>query len=241
MPTKLHIFRHGETEFNLQKRIQGHANSPLTSKGRNQAADARTKIKNVTFDAAYSSDSGRAHDTACILLEDRQLSICTKTSLREIHFGDWEEKLLTELQQQNPDMYERLWNQPDQFINTTGETFAELRDRARKALAELASNHPDQNVLIVSHAGFIKTVMNHFDGRPLSESWEALMPKTFATALCLSVITVIFLSKFFVIHLGKLIPPKGYSRKTTTRIFSMRCFFVFKTPAEFSPNPHLNF
>ncbi len=65
---EIHIFRHGETEWNLEGRMQGFKDSPLTSLGKSQAVEARKKIELVDFEVAYCSTSSRAVDTAKLLL-----------------------------------------------------------------------------------------------------------------------------------------------------------------------------
>lgn len=67
----LYITRHGETEWNIQKRMQGHKDSPLTEKGRKQAQALGNYLKNIPFEKVFVSDSNRAYETACTIMEER--------------------------------------------------------------------------------------------------------------------------------------------------------------------------
>src|SRR3989338_10840636 len=87
----LYIVRHGETEWNVKDRIQGHKDSPLTSQGIRQAYDVAEKLKHIQFDAIFSSDLLRVKRTVEIIRLDRKLAISTKKVLRERTDGhfDW--------------------------------------------------------------------------------------------------------------------------------------------------------
>jgi broad specificity phosphatase PhoE len=88
----IYIVRHGETEHNINEIIQGQIDSPLTEKGKKQAKARAEDLKNMHFDAIFSSDLGRTVQTSQILKINRQLEINTTKLLREKFFGIYEGK-----------------------------------------------------------------------------------------------------------------------------------------------------
>ena len=135
----LYILRHGETYWNAENRMQGGVNSPLTDKGRAQAARQAELLGgcDLTGFAAYSSPQGRAFETAAIAVARQIGTIRTDDRLREIGVGDWQGRLRAELMAENPvpetadgpiAMYEHA---------PGGEGFARLEERCRSFLADL--------------------------------------------------------------------------------------------------------
>src|SRR5688500_9075185 len=90
MPTTILLVRHGETDWNLERRVQGHSDRPLNDTGRRQAIELATALGDEPVDAIYSSDLVRAHETARILAERRGLGVTVIPELREKSFGTWE-------------------------------------------------------------------------------------------------------------------------------------------------------
>lgn len=93
---KILLVRHGETDFNKNKRIQGHTDIPLNETGENQAINAGSKISKYDVDAAFSSPLKRAKQTARLMLDNsknssnKELEIITDDRLIEKYFGDFE-------------------------------------------------------------------------------------------------------------------------------------------------------
>lgn len=90
---KLYLTRHGQTDWNLEMRAQGHEDIPLNDTGREQAKELREKIKDLKFDAIYSSPLQRAAETAKIAT-DGQMEILFDNRLLERSFGDFEGKVI---------------------------------------------------------------------------------------------------------------------------------------------------
>ena len=89
-----YIIRHGQTEWNLKKIIQGHKDSPLTEIGIKVAKQHAKKLKNIHFDAVFSSDTLRAKQTADIITLERNIAVKTTQLLRERNFGKYEGRSL---------------------------------------------------------------------------------------------------------------------------------------------------
>ncbi|WP_087017334.1 histidine phosphatase family protein [Thaumasiovibrio subtropicus] len=170
--TEIHLFRHGQTEWNLTGRMQGFKDSPLTALGQQQALEARGKVDGVVFDAAYSSTTSRAYDTAKLLLDSAILDVTQLDDLREINMGVWEGMQREEVEKHYAADYHSFWQQPSQFSAEGAETFLSLQTRGVKVLKQIAKHHDKETVLVVSHAGFIKTVLTALLGHPLDDLWN---------------------------------------------------------------------
>ena len=158
--TRLIIVRHGESEYNRQKLIGGHANPALTDKGRQQIKNTRDRLKSVKFDVICSSDLQRAFDTIEIIHGKPVPHSNRKSSLRERKFGQLEGKPVNHL-----DDFTKLaqtlskdeaWKHK---IVDDMESDHELSERYLEALGEIAQNHPGETVLIGSHGGAIRAVL----------------------------------------------------------------------------------
>lgn len=141
----LYLIRHGQTLFNLQSKIQGFCDSPLTELGIKQAKVAKEHIDSlgIVFDSAYSSTSERAMDTLeLITSQDYQ----RKKNLREWNFG----RLEGEGEHLNPQLPYK-----DFFVQYGGEDEKEFNSRISKAILDIASTDSGDNILIVSHGAAI--------------------------------------------------------------------------------------
>ena len=150
MATTLHVVRHGETDWNRGRRVQGHTDIPLNDEGRRQARVLSAELAGVPFDAAYSSDLSRAAETARILLGERSLPVISCVGLREKHFGTWEGLTDTDVRERFPQAVNGAWGD--------GETADEMSKRVVDALARIAESHPNGEVLVVTHGGPIRAL-----------------------------------------------------------------------------------
>lgn len=157
----LYIVRHGETEWNVKNIIQGQSNSNLTEKGIEQAKKAGHELKDINFDAIFSSDSTRAHNTAKIIKLERELLIETSHLLRERNFGNFEGKHGSEfmeafrekLKEKETLSGEEGWNFT---VADDIETDEMIVSRFITKLREIAVAYPNKTVLVVSHGGPIR-------------------------------------------------------------------------------------
>lgn len=170
--TTIHLVRHGETEWNLERRVQGQTESYLSARGREQARHIGEQLQAFPFEQAYSSSSIRAVDTARLILEYNPVPLSTRDDLREIHLGCWEGRLHDELKEEFPEEHESYWEDPSRFYLEGAETFHQLQERAVSAIEDIAEKHAGQSVLVVSHGLFIKTVLSYYEGRHLRDLWH---------------------------------------------------------------------
>jgi broad specificity phosphatase PhoE len=168
----LYLTRHGETEWNVQKRMQGWQDSPLTEKGRRDAVRLGKRLESVEFAAIYTSTSGRTVETAELIRGGRLIPIYHNENLREINLGDWEGKTHDEITEFDPIGYEHFWNKPHLYSPERGECFMDVQTRAMNVIQDIVNRHPSGNVLVVTHAVVLKTLIAYFKNMPLEKLWD---------------------------------------------------------------------
>ncbi|MBE3102806.1 MAG: histidine phosphatase family protein [Bacilli bacterium] len=168
----LYITRHGQTEWNLQSRMQGWADSPLTASGVTAAIQLGKRLKDVKLDAVYSSTSGRTIHTAQLIIHERGIPLIKKEDLREINVGEWQGMVSTEIERDYPEQVKTYYEHPSHYESTSGENFHMLKERILRAVEEIVTAHPDGNVLIVTHGVVKKCLINYFSGAELDLLWN---------------------------------------------------------------------
>ena len=155
-----YLVRHGESEWNREGRIQGHADAPLNELGRRQVDLLSKRMAEESIDAAYSSDLSRAVDTAIGVLEERDVPLTTDLDLREFSYGSWEGLTLQEVEAQDPELFAARFTRGDNaFSAPGGETSADILKRAQRFLDGMAERHsPDEDILVVAHGGSVRAL-----------------------------------------------------------------------------------
>lgn len=145
--TTILLARHGETDWNLEGRWQGWADPPLNDTGRAQAHALAEQLREIPFDAVYSSDLRRAHETAEIVAAPHGVPIVIDPDLREIDIGSWSGLTRAEIDERFPD-----GERPD------GETREQHSARVLAAVERIARANLGRRVLIVTHGGTLRTL-----------------------------------------------------------------------------------
>lgn len=141
----LYLMRHGQTVFNLRRKIQGFCDSPLTEEGIRQAKIAGEYFNDIELDHLYSSTSERCCDTLEII-NNNNMPYTRLKGLKEMNFGIFEGES-EDLNPKSPKEYETF------FVNYSGESSNEVRDRMVKTCTEIMENDDHKVVLAVSHGG----------------------------------------------------------------------------------------
>lgn len=175
-----YIIRHGQTEWNLKKIIQGHKDSPLTEIGINLAKQHAENLKNIQFDAIFSSDSLRAKQTADIIALERNMAVKTTRLLRERSFGKYEGRnldIFTNELKQLVERFERLSDrEKKKHKYPTMESDKQVISRFITFLREIAATYPGKTVLTVSHSGTISLLLIHLGLMKYHENPTYLFP-----------------------------------------------------------------
>ncbi len=153
------LVRHGETEYNREGRIQGQSDIPLSEAGREQVRSLGVRLAGLRIDAAFSSDLGRAVETARTILGERKLELKLTPDLRELAYGDWEGALESEIASRDPDLF-RKWHCGDPgFAPPGGESFRELIVRGEAFVKYVRSGLDEEStVLVAGHGGSVRAV-----------------------------------------------------------------------------------
>ena len=169
----LYIVRHGQTEYNANKIVQGHCDSPLTTKGIKQAEITAEKLKDINFTACYHSPLGRTVKTAEIILEHHDVNKIPQDNLKEIYLGTFEG--INFAKEENAWKFEAFWKYPDTYTGeeNKGESYDNLEKRIFECCREIVSKHDDdENLLVVSHGAAIRSFLNPLINKPRSKFWS---------------------------------------------------------------------
>ncbi|MGI6699504.1 MAG: histidine phosphatase family protein [Christensenellales bacterium] len=167
--------RHGKTDWNALRKLQGRTDVPLNDEGRLMAKKASEEYKAVHFDVCYCSPLIRAVETARIVLHNRNIPIIQDERLREMSFGDYEG---VENAFQNSDCpMHIIYQEPAKYIKSIGgaETFAQLFARTGAFLEEIIAPQLQEgkDILIVGHGAMNASVICQIKGLPIEEFWSA--------------------------------------------------------------------
>lgn len=170
--TKLFVVRHGETEWNVENRIQGHLDNELSRRGMQQAEALSERLRGMNFDALYSSDLARAAQTAKAISNTLGVEVVTDQRLRERNMGVLQGLTLDEAHVQHTDALNRLRSLDPEYIIPKGESLRQFSDRTVACIEELAQRHLGGLVLIATHGGVLECLMNHVLETPLDAPRE---------------------------------------------------------------------
>lgn len=172
MSCRIYLIRHGETLWNHALKYQGHTDIALSERGIKQAEALARRLAADRFAAFYASDLCRAMDTARIIAEPHRGTVTPLYDLREINFGEWEGLTREEIKARFPEASRHWWMAPYTARVPGGETLKEVGFRAVRALEEIALNHPEEQVLVVSHGGTIRAAIGIFLHMDLNQYWR---------------------------------------------------------------------
>ena len=172
--TELLLVRHGETDWNRDRRFQGHADPPLNEMGREQAHALAAELAGERIELVYTSDLCRARETAEIVAASLGADLVALRDLREIDVGEWEGLTWPEIEERYPEGA-RAWHEQG-FGWEAGETYDELGERVVAALRRIAADHPEQRVLVVGHGGTIRATRAFLEGLSVPESRSRSRP-----------------------------------------------------------------
>ena len=154
LPTRILAIRHGETDWNVDTRIQGQLDIPLNDLGRRQAQQLVQAVAHEGLSAVYSSDLQRALETAQAVVRGAGLpGLSTDVGLRERAFGVFEGRTYQEIEQRWPQESVRWRKREPDFGAEGGETLQGFYDRCVATASRLAAAHPGETIALVAHGG----------------------------------------------------------------------------------------
>jgi probable phosphoglycerate mutase len=154
--TTIYLARHGQTDWNAQRRWQGHADPPLNQAGRRESLALGASLAGRGISRVYCSDLERARETAEIVGRALWVELELDERLREVDVGEWSGLTLAEVEELYPEGFARRRAGGTGW--TTGEPFELMAARVVEALADIATRHAGAAVLAVSHGGPLRAV-----------------------------------------------------------------------------------
>lgn len=162
MANTFYIARHGQTNWNILGKTQGHGNSDLTQKGKEQAKQLANALKEYPIDMIFSSDLGRAIETAKIIGDEINIEVNKTKDLREMGFGKWEGLLIEEIKKDFSTIYDTWRNEPHLVDIPDGETLHIIKDRVDNFIKELNEKYDNKHILLVSHTITVRVMLLSF-------------------------------------------------------------------------------
>jgi probable phosphoglycerate mutase len=174
--TDIILVRHGETDWNRVRRLQGHLDIGLNEQGHRQASALAVALSNEKIDAVYASDLQRARDTAQAIAGLHQLPVQIDPALRERCYGAFEGLLYDDIESHFPQAFAQ-WRARDLHARfpqgeRSAETLHEFSLRAVAAVMHLVRQHAGKKILIVTHGGVLDCLYRAAQGMDLQSSRE---------------------------------------------------------------------
>lgn len=161
--TNLIIVRHGHTALNNGDRFRGQTPTPLSERGRKEAAlTAEAVSSRWKLSAVYTSSVPRAQETAQAIADPFGLKAVDEPGILDMDYGDWTGLSFDEAKAHDPEIYRTCFGRSSQFRAPGGESFEELRERSVAAVKAIAERHEGQDVAIVTHTVIIRLILLGF-------------------------------------------------------------------------------
>lgn len=164
--TQVIIVRHGQTQWNIKGVRQGHLDSPLTEKGLAQAGALGERLAREKFTVLYSSDLGRAVQTAQLICEATGHTIVTDARLRERHLGIFQGLNAEEIKERYPEEYRLHRTRSPDYVIPGGESMHQQVERNVACLREIAEKHAGEIIAVVTHGGVLSGLFRHIFAIP---------------------------------------------------------------------------
>ena len=169
MTTRFIVVRHGETQWNIQQRIQGHGDSPLTARGEAQADAIAARLASEKFDALIASDLGRAMQTAQRIAARTGHAVIPDARLRERNFGIGEGLTYAEIDERFPGAFSRTQEMDPDYLVPGGETRRHFHHRVMQAFEALALEHYGKRIAVVAHGGVLAAIYRVVHDIPVAQ------------------------------------------------------------------------
>jgi probable phosphoglycerate mutase len=174
--TRICFIRHGETDWNVAKRIQGHTDIPLNETGRTQALAMAFNAAHQRFHAIYSSDLARTLETAQALAQREDQEVKLLPQLRERHYGVFQGITAAEGAVKYPEAYAHYVARDLEYDFENGESLRGFAERVAGGIDWLLRHHSGQTIAAVSHSGVLDVIYRRATGRPLHTPRDFVIP-----------------------------------------------------------------
>lgn len=184
---KIYMIRHGETDWNIERKLQGHSDIPLNEEGKRLAEVTARALAHIPFTRIYTSPLLRAKETAMIIKGDRDIPVIEEERIQEIGFGIYEGFYCAEDHYTIPDPdFMQFFTQPEKYIAPEGaETIEHLCERATDFLYELVHTTEYQNdtILLSTHGAALRGLLSTINMNGVAEFWKGGVHKNCAVTI----------------------------------------------------------
>lgn len=184
---KIYMIRHGETDWNKMRKLQGQVDIPLNEFGRHLAVETAPALKDISFDIVYTSPLKRAKETAELVIGERDIPIIEDKRIMEMGFGEFEGLCCREEGWNIPDPdFRFFFNAPEKYNPPKGgESFGQVSERLNEFMKELYSNPElyDKTVLVSTHGAALCGILRLMKGKSMEEYWGGGVHKNCAVSM----------------------------------------------------------
>jgi probable phosphoglycerate mutase len=166
--TEFIVVRHGETAWNAEGRIQGHLDSPLNEEGLAQALLVGDRMAREPFSQLYSSDLGRALQTAQPIADRSGRRVVVEVRLRERHLGIFQGLTSAECERSSREHYAYFKARAPEHVLPGGESIRQVYQRVSGIFTDLARRHPGERAVVVTHGGILDALYRFANGVSLA-------------------------------------------------------------------------
>ena len=175
----LYMIRHGETDYNIQRKMQGWTDIPLNEKGIELAVETGRALRDVHFDRVITSPLRRAVDTARLVLEGRDIPYITDRRIMELGNGEWEGLTMEEIEARGvQEEFKKMWADPMHYKGAPGgESIQQLLVRTGEFLDDLFQNaeYQEETILVATHGAAMRALLHRFYEDP-NDFWHGCVP-----------------------------------------------------------------
>ena len=168
LPIRVVLWRHGQTDWNVENRFQGHSDIPLNKVGEYQASEAAKVLAALRPNRIISSDLLRAQSTAAALAQLTDIKVEINRNLRETDGGLWEGKLASENRASHGELFANWYEGGDEPAGVTGERRSEVAKRAVSVIEKETANFSG-TIVFVTHGGTVRSVLGSILKLPIAQ------------------------------------------------------------------------
>lgn len=183
---KLYVIRHGETDWNCRRKLQGESDILLNENGRRLAEITRENMGTIPFDLVITSPYQRARETAQIITGNADIPCIQDARIREITWGDWDGLTPEEIAEAGgKERFELFYTNPFFFRGAPGgENIRQVCERGKDFYEELIRNEvfQDKTILVATHGCALRGILNHLYENP-SDFWQGGVPANCAVTI----------------------------------------------------------
>jgi probable phosphoglycerate mutase len=183
MATRIHLIRHGQTDWNKEAVFRGRADKPLNMTGKREGLAVAFALEDTSLSGVYASPLARAIQTLEETADRHGQDVKVVEDLTDIDFGQWQGKPKDEVARDFTDGYRTWMDHPEEMEFPGGESLVGAADRAAAAIEKLADEHEGRQLAVCTHRVICKAIVCRLVGIDLARFWQIKIDTASITAL----------------------------------------------------------